>query len=121
MVNPILCYGSEVWGTEYSDIVESAHYTILGVTSSVNNSLAIGECDRVPLCVFCFTNVIKYWCKLLHMQDTRYPKSCYKMLKSLDETGRLNWASKVRVLLYTYGFGYVLISQDIGNIDLFIS
>ena len=55
------------------------------------------------------------------MQDKRYPKSCYKMFKSLDETGRQNWASKVRVLLYTYGFGYVWISQDIEDIGLFIT
>lgn len=43
------------------------------------------------------------------------------MLKSLDEAGRQNWASEVRVLLYTYGFGYVWLSQDIGDIGLFTS
>ena len=63
MVKPILCYGSAVWGTEYSDIVESAQYTFcrysLGVNSSVNNAVAIGEYGLLPLCVFYFTNVVK--------------------------------------------------------------
>ena len=34
---------------------------------------------------------------------------------------RQNWASNVRVVLNTYGFGYVWLSQDIGDIGLFIS
>ena len=55
------------------------------------------------------------------MQDTRYAKSCYKMLKSLDEADKQNWASNVNVLSNTYGFGYVWLSQDIGDIGLFIS
>ena len=125
MVKPILCYGSEVWGTEYSDVIESVHYTFcryfMGVNQSVNNAVAIGECGRLPLCVFYFTNCIKYWCRLLHMQVNRYPKNCYKMLKSLDEAGRSNWASHVRNLLFMYGFSYVWLSQDIGDISMFIA
>ena len=125
MVKPILCYGSEVWGTEYSTIIKSVHFTFckyfLGVNSSVNNAVAIGERGRLPLCVFYFTNCIKYWCKLLYMHDNRYPNSYYKMLKALDEAGRENWVSEVRVLLYTYGFGYTLVAQDVGDIGLFIS
>ena len=42
------------------------------------------------------------------MQNNRYLKNCYKMLKALDEAGRQNWVSKVRILLFTYGFGYIL-------------
>ena len=26
MVKPTLCYGSEVWGTDYSDVIESVHF-----------------------------------------------------------------------------------------------
>ena len=53
MVKPILCYGSEVWGTEYSDVIESVHFNFckyfLGVNNSVNNAVVIGECGRLPL------------------------------------------------------------------------
>ena len=69
----ILYYGSEVWGTEYSDVIEAVHFIFckyfLGVNNSVNNVVAIGEYGRLPLCVTYFTNCIKYWCKLLHMQN----------------------------------------------------
>ena len=125
MVKPILCYGSEVWDTEYSDVIESVHFKFckyfLEINNSVNNAVAIGECGRLPLCVTYFTNCIKYWCKLLHMQNNRYPKNCYKMLKALDEADRQNWVSKVRFLLFTYGFGYIWIAQDVGDISMFIS
>ena len=49
------------------------------------------------------------------MEDHRYPKNCYKMLKSLDEAERQNWVSKVRECLFQYGFGYVLIAQEFGD------
>ena len=78
MVKPILCYGSEVWGTEYSDIIESVHFNfckyLLGVNNSVNNAVAIGECGRLRLCVTNFTNCIKcfgvnfYTCKIIDIQ-----------------------------------------------------
>ena len=125
MVKPILCYGSEVWGTEYSDVKESVHFIFckyfLGVNKSVNNAVAIGECGRLPLCVTYFTNCIKYWCKLQHMQNNKYPMNCYKMLKAFDEAGRQNWVSKIRNLLFTYGFGQVWIAQGVGDNGMFIS
>ena len=125
MVSPILCFGSEVWGYEYSSLIESVHNdfckNFLGVNSSVNNVVALGECGRLPLCVTYITNCIKYWCRLLRMEDHRYPKNCYKMLKSLDEAERQNWVSKVRELLFQYGFGYVWIAQEFGDEKLFIN
>ena len=125
MVKPILCFGSEVWGYEYSSVIESVHNefckNFLGVNSSVNNVVALGECGRLPLCVTYITNCIKYWCRLLCMGNHKYPKNCYKMLKSLDEAGRQNWVSKVRHLLFQYGFGYVWIAQEFGNEIFFIN
>ena len=38
------------------------------------------------------------------------------ILKLLDEAGRQTWASKVRSLLYKYGFGYVWVAQEVGNV-----
>ena len=55
------------------------------------------------------------------MQPERYPKQSYLMLKRLDDAGRLNWATKVKNLLYSYGFGYIWISQEVGNSVLFLT
>ena len=103
MVKPILCFGSDVWGYEYSDVIDSVHNDFckyfLGVNSFVNNAVALGECGRLPLCVTYITHCIKYWCILLCMDNHRYPKNCYKMLKLLDEAGRQTWASKLLFVL----------------------
>ena len=76
LVKPILCYGSEVWGTEYSTIIESVHFTFckyfLGVNSSVNNAVAIGECGRLPvyfiLLIVSNTGVNFYTCMIIATQ-----------------------------------------------------
>ena len=42
------------------------------------------------------------------------------MLRNLDENERMTWASKIRELLFRYGFGYVWVVEDVGNISLFM-
>ena len=42
------------------------------------------------------------------------------MLRNQDGMGRTNWATGVKSLLYRYGFGLVWLSQDFGNMKLFI-
>ena len=123
MVKPILTYGAEIWGTEYADIIERVHVEFckqfLGVNNSVNNAVVLGECGRLPICIDYHVKSIKYWCKLLQMPMHRYPKNCYIMLKSQDEIGRNNWVTAIKQLLFQYGYGFVWLSQEIGNIDSF--
>ncbi|KAH3891876.1 hypothetical protein DPMN_015986 [Dreissena polymorpha] len=125
MVKPILCYGSQIWGNEYSPAIEFVHNMfckkLLHVRKTTNTCMVLGECGRLPLCITYFTNCIRYWCKLLTMTSDRYPRQCYIMLKSIDDAGRICWATKVKSILFTYGFGYVWISQEIGDCDMFIN
>ena len=64
---------------------------------------------------FFFKKCVKYWLKLIMMEDNRYPKQCYMMLYRLDQAERKTWATHVRTLLYKFGFGYAWISQEVGN------
>ena len=54
-VVPILLYGSEVWGLENSDIIESVHLTfckfLLGLKTSTPTNMIYGELGRYPLSV----------------------------------------------------------------------
>ena len=43
------------------------------------------------------------------------------MLRQLDEGGRNTWATNIKRLLYRYGFGIAWITQDIGNVNVFIA
>ena len=77
----------------------------MGVNSTVNNSMVLGDCGRLQLCVIYFSNSIKFWCKLLHMPITKYAPNCYQLLKSLDENNRYTWATSIKNLLFRYRFG----------------
>ena len=54
------------------------------------------------------------------MNRNRFPQNCYLMLKSHTKFGRTNWASNVRDLLYRIVFGFVWLSQDVGNVAVFL-
>ena len=124
VVRPIFCYGSEIWGFKYSDVIEKTHIQFCkrycGLSTNVADFFALGECGRLPLCTTYMCNCIKYWLKIIRMQDSRYPKQCYFMLKRLDEVGRKTWATNIRELLYMYGFGYAWLAHDVGNDDNFL-
>ena len=60
----------------------------------------------IPFNIFNSIQCIKYWLSLITMDGQRYPKQCYIMLRRLQMGGRLTWCSKVKNMLFQYGFGY---------------
>ena len=54
------------------------------------------------------------------MENGRLPFAAYEMLFKLDQSGKLTWVTNVKELLYRYGFGYVFISQQVGDITHFM-
>ncbi len=91
------------------------------VMKSTSLNMVLGECGRYPLqCVYT-TKVIKYWCHVMQLPRDRSPYQSYKMLKSLDECGRITWASKVKHIPFQFGFAYAWFSHTVGNKETFIS
>jgi hypothetical protein len=123
MVTPILTYGAELWGFECNKHIEQVHSKFckdfLGVNTFVNDSMALGECGRFPIAVNYHMKFVRYWVRLIEMENHRYPKQCYLMLKTQDSVGRNNWVTKVREFLFSQGFGFIWISQEIGDSNQF--
>jgi len=93
----------------------------LGVGKTTTNDLVLIECGRNTLSVEYNTAVVKYWTKILHMSNERYPKKCYQQLKAHADMGRTNWASGIRNLLFNLGFGNVWHAQDqVNDVKLFL-
>ena len=63
--------------------------------------------------------VLKYWFKLLCMSRDRLPCQAYEMLLELDKKGKQCWASRVRYMLCSAGFGHVWQSQGVGDVKMF--
>ena len=124
MVCPVLVYGAEVWGYSEVKCIERIQTKfckrILGLSKNACNMAALGECGRNPLKVAYFSRCIKYWLKVCTLPENRLNKRCYLMLKRYDEMGRKTWATHIKHLLYTFGFGYVWEEQGVGDVEAFI-
>ena len=66
------------------------------------------------------TKCVKFWLKIINPPQ-RYAGACYETLQTLDEAGRTTWASKVKSMLMSFGFGHVWINQGVGDPDLFLA
>ena len=81
MILPIVLYGSEVWGFEYSEICESVQYDfcrrITGLSNNSSKLVLLDEVGRYPLALHYFQRCIKYWLKVIHMPTAKYPHICY--------------------------------------------
>ena len=123
-----MLYGSEIWGHEHAPQIEQVQFSfckfLLGVRRNTNDVAVLGECGRMPLSVLYLTRCIKYWLKILNMETERYPYRCYLMLKRLAEQrtiNTINWAFKIRELLFRFGFGHAWFNQGVGNTGIFLT
>jgi len=124
VILPILSYGSEIWGFQYYDEIERVHRKwcrrLLGVPMHSANEAVVGECGRHPVFVHTIKRCMCFWIRLLEMPPERIPRQAYIMLCNLDALGRHTWATSIKHLLFSYGFGNVWISQEIGNKEQFL-
>ena len=77
-IQPILMYASEIWGTVRLDGIEKVHMMackrFLGVTLRTPNKIVYGELGRYPLFVNSTLRCLKYWLRVLKIDDIRIPK-----------------------------------------------
>ena len=120
----IILYGSEIWGVEKYDYVENVHIKfckiVLNVGKTTWNFAAIAECGRYPMYVEYHCRAIKYWCKLISCDRNRYIYKCYSLMYQHDALGRHNWASDMRILLCSLGFGHAWYGQSVGDVKYFL-
>ena len=123
-IQPIVQYGAEVWGLVQNASVEKVHLfamkRILAVDRRTPNDLIYGELGRYPIYLNSYFRCIRYWLKLILMEENRLPKKAYKMLLALDSKGKLTWVTNVRFCLCSYGFQYVWLNQGVGNVKQFL-
>ena len=76
-IQPILLYGSEVWGVHESKQMERVHTfaykRFLNVSVHSSNKMLYGEVGRYPISIICKVNVIRYWLKLIKLPSWLWP------------------------------------------------
>jgi len=122
---PMLLYGSEVWGYTKYDSLEKVHLfackRFLKISLRAPNNVVYGELGRHPLYINSAASCIRYWFKLLKQHDLKYSKCAYNMLLELHNRGRANWVTYIRNLLCLNGFSYVWTFGSVGNENTFIT
>ena len=124
-VQPILLYGSEIWGAFESVDVERVHTfafkTFLKLPLHSSNYLLYGEIGRYPLHICSVVNMLRYWIKLLKLPTSRLSKQAYIMQLNMLNNGHSNWASRIKGILESNGFGYIWANQYVANEKYFIA
>ena len=120
-MQPIVLYGSEIWGLEScSSVIDNVHLfglkRYLGVDRRTPNDLVYGEVGRFPIQINACVRCIKYWLKLIRMEEHRLPLRAYKMLLNLDQRGKTNWVT----IVCANGFSYVWDNKGVGCLNAFI-
>ena len=122
-IQPILLYSSEVWGFDDCQTIENIHVKgmkmFCNVSAKTPNIMLYGDCGRYPLSISANIRAVKYWCKILRMEPSRYPAKVYRMMLQNIEKGR-NWAFKLRKFLIMYNFESIWLAQEVQNEHAFI-
>ena len=125
-VQPIMQYGSEIWGlSKAANECEKVHlYALkkyLNVDLKTPNDLVYKEMCRYPITINSVINCIRYWLKLMQMDNFRLPRKAYDSLYALDSRGKETWVTDIRLCLTQNGFGYAWLNQGVGNTKKFLS
>ena len=123
LVGPILNYGCPIWVFSNSKDIERLHLelckTLLGAGQSTSNAAVYGELRRVPLYINRYVQVIKYWFKVISLEN-EIVKSVYdnSILINLRDD---SWYIKVKLLLERYRFYDVWLRTEQVYVPTFIS
>ena len=121
-VGSILSYGCETWGFSKSKEIERIHLKfckrILNVKSSTSNAGVYGELGRYPVYITRYIRIIRYWCNLLRTNNIILSTVYNDMLRDC-ELGLDNWVSKVKSMLFEYGFGNIWQNPQNINVNAF--
>ena len=126
LVVPVISYGCEIWGFIEADPLEKIHLSflksILGVKKSTPSCSVYKELNVTKLQCSRLTRILKFWLKVIKLPNNDPVKIIYDLLlKDATENNMDNWASLVRDMLTTRGFGNVWVNQFVNNENSFVS
>ena len=111
MIKPILLYGSEIWAMDLirknfnklkdidSQPFEQLHVKIckliLGVKRNTSNVAVKAELGRFPLFRDVLQIMLKYWIRLLKLDDSRLVKKAY-LTELKNDNKKWTWSQSVK-------------------------
>ena len=127
LITPILNYSSEVSGVYDCSKLEKVHLhfckKLLGVRMQTQNNFIYGELGRTSIKCKRVLGVIKYWLKIIQLDNIKYVRIVYDALyrQIVTKPNKKSWVTSVRDLLQSLGFNDVWLFQGVGHISIFLS
>ena len=117
-VKPILLYGAEVWGMcNDTSVIENVHLNawkrFLNVPFLTPNALVHDDTGRHELYIRSIICNIRYWLKILKMNDSRYVKKVYNMM--LNRSTANSWTNQIKDILYNLNLSEYRENQLVEN------
>ena len=119
LVKSVICYACELWGFCEAKRLETFHLSflksILGVRKTTPTCYIYKECKTYPLYITRILRIIKFWIKIVLLDDLSPIKLIYNTAMELDEkleTPVSHWISEVKNTLFKHGFGYIWLNQQ---------
>ena len=127
LVESVMSYSCEIWGFREAEEMEKIYIgflkSILGVRKSTPSAYVHIELGTTPLILKRKERIIKYWFKILNLDNSNPIKKMYHIL--LDDVNKglskSNWVYFVQKLLFQSGFGFIWYQQEVFNQKLFFS
>ena len=125
MVRPTLEYAAEVWGggnwPQADCIQNAAGRTILGLHRFSAVEVARGELGWLSMQARREIKQLKYWGKLLKMEDARLPKIVYRQCKNRTAGLKGSFCYSINSILGNLNLGHLWISEEIGEYNDWVS
>ena len=108
LVEPILLYGSDIWGAyeACAKEIEKVYFwfirSILHVKATTCNIITIGECGIIPPRIKCHQNAILYFIRLNNLSPGSVVRNVFLELQELHKSGFRNWYTLVCELALSY-------------------
>ena len=102
MIAPILFYGSEIWGYENCDMIESFHFKyckrLLHLKASTPKAMVYDELGRYPMQILIKSRMVSFLAKILCGKKDKLAVTLYRIIHQFDYNGeyRSQWLNSIR-------------------------
>ena len=116
MIEPILLYGSGVWGYENLKVIEQIQLKfskrILKVRNTTPHFMIYGELGRFPLEIRVKLRMIAFWSKLV-LNENKLSSVLYRLMYLLKTKHQYSfkWLNHIESIFNSIGMGFIFINQ----------
>jgi hypothetical protein len=134
LVQPVMMYGVEIWGAGGvlkgelpGDLVHRTFLrSVLGVHTGTPNMALLAEAGRYPQQVFAAQMLLKYWNRLIRMDDDRLVKRAFVVSAALAGSTACNsrhtsWAGQAAAVLGSLGLPCNLAAPAVADVEKGVS